>query len=372
MNNKKCPTCGMAMKKNGRTRAGAQRWRCRGCGSSSTHSYGSELADFNAFIGWLLSKDVHRSMPGGGRTFRRHNEGFWKMWPMPDVVDEVHRVIHVDGIYLERDLCVLIACTEEHVLSWYLARSEAVAAWSALLRTIAPPEVVVTDGGSGFASAVKKEWPSTRVQRCTFHAFSQVKRYTTTRPKLQAGQELYQLSKDLLHIGTLHQADLWVERLMQWCDFWNDFLNEKTRVEGGWEWTHDRLRKARRSLVKLVNDGTLFTYLDPELTVEGPLPSMNNVIEGGVNAQLRDVLRNHRGLKIDHRIKAVYWWCYMHTECPKSFSEIRRSMPTDDDIDLLREIYAGNPAPSMDPVEWGNGLTWSEFHNSTAYPYSVE
>ena len=104
MNNKKCPTCGMAMKRNGRTSAGAQRWRCRECGSSSTHSYGSELADFNAFIGWLLSKDVHRSMPGGGRTFRRRNEGFWKMWPMPDVVDEVHRVIHVDGIYLELSL----------------------------------------------------------------------------------------------------------------------------------------------------------------------------------------------------------------------------------------------------------------------------
>ena len=144
----------------------------------------------------------------------------------------------------------------------------------------------MTDGGSGFASAVKKEWPSTRVQRCAFHAFCKVKRYTTTRPKLQAGQEPYRLSKDLLHIGTLHQAGMWVERLMQWCDFWNDFLNEKTRVEGGWERTHDRLRKARRSLVKLVNDGTLFTYLDPELTAEGPLPSMNNVIEGGVNARL--------------------------------------------------------------------------------------
>lgn len=291
---------------------------------------------------------------------------------MPDVVDEVHRVVYVDGIYLERNLCVLIACTEEHVLSWYLARGETALAWKALLRTIAPPEVVVTDGGSGFASAVAAEWPRTRVQRCTFHAFCQVKRYTTSRPKLQAGRELYQLARDLLHIETLHQADLWVERLMQWCDLWNDFLNERTSADKDWEYMHARLRKARRSLVKLVNDGTLFTYLDPELTVEGPLPAMNNVIEGGVNAQLRDILRNHRGLRVDHRVKAVYWWCYMHTECPMAYREIKRSMPTDDDIDLLREIYSGNPAPSMDPVEWGNGLTWSEFHHSTAYPYSVE
>ena len=291
---------------------------------------------------------------------------------MPDVVDEVHRVVYVDGIYLERNLCVLIACTEEHVLSWYLARGETALAWKALLRTIAPPEVVVTDGGSGFASAVAAEWPRTRVQRCTFHAFCQVKRYTTSRPKLQAGRELYQLARDLLHIETLHQADLWVERLMQWCDFWNDFLNERTSADKDWEYVHARLRKARRSLVKLVNDGTLFTYLDPELTAEGPLPAMNNVIEGGVNAQLRDILRNHRGLRVDHRVKAVYWWCYMHTECPMAYREIKRSMPTDDDIDLLREIYSGNPAPSMDPVEWGNGLTWSEFHHSTAYPYSAE
>ena len=267
---------------------------------------------------------------------------------------------------------MLIACTEEHVLSWYLARGETALAWKALLRTIAPPEVVVTDGGSGFASAVAAEWPRTRVQRCTFHAFCQVKRYTTSRPKLQAGRELYQLARDLLHIETLHQADLWVERLMQWCDFWNDFLNERTSADKDWEYVHARLRKARRSLVKLVNDGTLFTYLDPELTVEGPLPAMNNVIEGGVNAQLRGILRNHRGLRVDHRVKAVYWWCYMHTECPMAYREIKRSMPTDDDIDLLREIYSGNPAPSMDPVEWGNGLTWSEFHHSTAYPYSVE
>ena len=118
-------------------------------------------------------------------------------------------------------------------------------------------------------------------------------------------------------IRTLHQADLWVERLLGWCDFWNDFLNERTRTDGRWEYAHERLRKARRWLVRLVNEGTLCTYLDPGLAAEGPLPSTNNVIEGGVNAQLRSVLRNHRGLKADRRVKAVYWWCYMHTEAPK-------------------------------------------------------
>lgn len=31
--------------------------------------------------------------------------------------------------------------------------------------------------------------------------------------------------------------------------------------------------------------GTLFTYLDPGLAKAGPLPSTNNMIEGGVNSQ---------------------------------------------------------------------------------------
>ena len=54
----------------------------------------------------------------------------------------------------------------------------------------------------------------------------------------------------------------------------------------------------RSSLSSLVSAGTLFTYLDPALAKAGPLPSTNNMIEGGVNSQLRAVLRNHRGLTV--------------------------------------------------------------------------
>ena len=35
----KCPCCGAAMRRNGRTTAGAQRWRCESCGASRTVSY---------------------------------------------------------------------------------------------------------------------------------------------------------------------------------------------------------------------------------------------------------------------------------------------------------------------------------------------
>ena len=59
-----------------------------------------------------MSKDTQLDMPGQGRTFRRKTSRFWGIWPMPEAVDEIHRVVFVDGIWIARDLVVLIACSE--------------------------------------------------------------------------------------------------------------------------------------------------------------------------------------------------------------------------------------------------------------------
>lgn len=73
---------------------------------------------------------------------------------------------------------------------------------------------------------------------------------------MQAGRELCALAEDLLAARALRRAALWVERPMRRRDFRNDFPNERTRVDGGWEHAHERLGKARRSLVRLSNDGS--------------------------------------------------------------------------------------------------------------------
>lgn len=64
---------------------------------------------------------------------------------------------------------------------------------------------------------------------------------------------------------------------------------------------------------------------------------------------MRAMLRNHRGLSELRRVKAVFWWCYMHTECPKGAAEVLRSMPTDEDIDLLYELYSGGRRAATGP-----------------------
>ena len=124
MKSKTCPACGAGMKRNGKTKAGAQRWRCRACGSSATHANDVSGRELKGFLEWLLSKERQLDMPGCGRTFRRRAERLWKIWPVPEFVDEVHRVVYADGIYLSREAVVPMARSDERVLSWHLARSE--------------------------------------------------------------------------------------------------------------------------------------------------------------------------------------------------------------------------------------------------------
>lgn len=112
-----CPHRGGRTKRNGRTSSGSQRWRCTACGASTTVRYDDTAARLDEFLGWLLSKDSQAAMPGGGRSFRRRTAEFWEVWPMPVPDGELHRVLHVDGIWVARDLVGLICCSGERVVS---------------------------------------------------------------------------------------------------------------------------------------------------------------------------------------------------------------------------------------------------------------
>lgn len=355
------------MTRHGKTSAGSQRWQCTSCKATETHPINNDAKLLKMFLDWLLSGKLQTDMPGEGRTFRRKTSKFWQVWPMPPLIDEMHHVIYVDGIYLSRKTVVLIARSEKYVLGWYLARTENSRAWKALMARISPPDVVICDGGTGFEKARRTTWPHTSVQRCTFHAFCQVKRYTTSRPKLPAGAQLYMLAKDLLHVKDAEQAVAWLERYSAWCVFWDVFLKERTLIENRYVLTHERLVKAKGGLDTLIRKGTLFTYLDPALVSEGSIPATNNKIEGAVNAPLRQMLRDHRGLSLIRRIKAVFWWCYMHTECPLHPSELLKVMPTDNDIEKYYHRLSEQEQSHGSIPMWGDAVAWGEFHNSSPY-----
>lgn len=364
------------MKRNGTTTAGRARWRCKaaGCGASKTRKNDTTAKDFQTFLNWLFSKESQSQMPGAGRTFRRKTKQFWDLWPMAPLIDEVFPVIYVDGIHVGRKAVVLIARNDTHVLGWYIARTENSAAWASLMGRIAPPDVVVADGGAGFAKARKLAWPDTKVQRCLFHIHNNIITRTTRRPRLLAAIELKIIARALLYIKEPSQADAWITQYMSWETKWANFLNETSAYTSGEvAHTHRRLVEAQGIIRRLAKAGTMFTYLDPALTQKlGILPSTTNLIEGATNSPLREMLRLHRGLKLDRRIKAIAWWCYQHTPHPLPATEILATMPTDQDIEeAYQRAYQNNPETirlaTGAPQLWGNAIDWHNMRHTTGY-----
>ena len=74
------------------------------------------------------------------------------------------------------------------------------------------------------------------------------------------------------------------------------------------------------------------------------------------------MLRNHRGLSIERRIKAVYWWCYMHSPEPLSLSEILNIMPTDKSIAAIYKKMGEKQKLEKSLSIWGDAIVWSDFH----------
>lgn len=266
MNQINCPICGKKCVKSGKTNAGSQRWLCKACKSSFTHKIDNNSKELKSFLEWLFGKEAQSTMPGEGRSFRRKTAKFWDIWTMPPKIEISGDVLFLDGIYLGRKACILICCDEKNVLVWYLCRYEHAGAWIALMKRIAEPRMVVSDGGTGFGKALKQIWPNAKHQRCIFHVFCQIKRYT-------------------------------------------------------------------------------------------------NRIEGGINSRLREMLRNHRGLSIERRIKAVFWWCYMHSPEPLSSTEILNIMPTDKSIARLYKKMNEKQRLEKSLSIWGDAIVWSDLHN---------
>ena len=146
----------------------------------------------------------------------------------------------------------------------------------------------------------------------------------------------------------------------------SDFLREMTIDEfGNKRSTHERLLKAESSLWRLIRQQTLFTFLE---CIDITVPTTNNRIEGGVNAQLRSMLRAHRGLSLERRLKAVYWWCYMHSPRPLSISDILNCMPTDESIAAIFKRLSNYCQIDRSIPQWGDAPVWNELHMSTDFP----
>lgn len=235
----------------------------------------------------------------------------------------VYDQIFLDGTYTAGG-CLIVAATVDHVIAWHWCTRETRDDYKKLLERITPPLVAVIDGGQGATSAIKKCWPKTKIQRCLVHAQRRVRRYTTSRPRTDAGRAIYRLALQLTKISTIDQASTWATHLHEFSTIYRHWLDEKTLITDPTTgtttrvWTHPQVRKAYNSLNYLWRSGQLFIYLTPPAGVldTDRIKSTTNSLEGGINAQLKLLARTHRGRGGEHQRRMLEWWLYLKTELP--------------------------------------------------------
>lgn len=311
------------MQKRGKTAAGTQRWLCVSC--SQSHSLGHDTQKrgrlLDRFVGWLLGKLSQDELTVPGRTWREQTEWCWQIVPKPGGPSEVHPIILLDGIRISGVVC-LIARTPTAVIVWRWVGWESSLTWTALLDKIPAPTVVVCDGQKGILLAIARCWPGTKIQRCFFHIWQNIRAKLTLHPQTEAGRQLLRLTRDLWLVKTQGQAVVWQQRLQEWFVEYGSFIQERTYFEQPishrrrWWYTHRGVRSAYRQYKELVKNDQLFVYLNRTLTAE-PIPRTTNYVEGGINSQIRTKLKLHRGLNQLHQQRLVEWYLYSRSGNPK-------------------------------------------------------
>lgn len=154
-------------------------------------------------------------------------------------------------------------------------------------------QAIVVDGKGG----VKGVFADIPIQHCQFHQMQTITHYLTTKPKLEASQELQSISLELTRLD----EETLTKLLADWHEKWKYFLKERTinSETGKWFYTHKRTRSAYRSLK--TNLPYLFTYQKyPELNI----PNTTNSLDGSFN-NLKKLVGIHSGLRKQRRWRVI-------------------------------------------------------------------
>jgi len=288
------------MRRNGRTSAGTERFRCLACGRSETKRRKDVHVrhDRDRFTSWLTgveSKSAVAERYGvSRRTLTREFGAFAKGADDPGHPPPrglAPRILIADAKFIEGNrLCALIALTEPDAIFWRFAGGENEATWTEFMQRFAPPLAVVADGEKGLARFVKRFWPETRFQRCHFHMVKLVIRHTTRDPKDEPSKEIFGLALRLKTVKTKAQRDQWVTLYRIWERRYAWYFKQKS--PGGH--AYRKLRSVRHAFRTALPD--LFTYLD----VEG-CPNTTNDVEGWINAAVAEKIARHRGMKSEEK-----------------------------------------------------------------------
>ena len=213
-------------------------------------------------------------------------------------------VITLDATFFARTDGLLVARAEGKNILWREIKTESIAKYEALLSDLVTAGMqfagFIIDGRVGVKILLLKRFPDIPLQLCQFHQLQIVRRYLTSRPKLEAGKQLLKITYDMARCG----LSRFTRKLFKWYRRWSVFLAEKTVGDGkqGWHYTHKKLRSAYRSLQG--NLPYLFTYLSH---TDIGMGKTTNSCDGSF-AHLKQKVGIHRGLRRHRRQKMLNYF----------------------------------------------------------------
>lgn len=295
------------MQRWGHSAAGKPRWFCRFCAKSHIQKRADTLQRWRKRLLrlWLIGnrtlEDIAAHNSCTARTLLNRFSGFWTDFPLPAIpLTLSHTYLVVDAIYLAgHSECVLIGRTGNGHVFWLFARQETLVAWVDFFRKLPIPTALICDAQSGLLSAVKAVWPNLPVQRCLAHLQRLAISKLTRNPQTSAGQELLKLVSSVHGVKTAEDRDKWVTDFAAWKCRWERFLKERTyglhpSGKNSWWYTHRRIRALKYTIEQSLSN--LFVF------IENPdVPRTSNLVEGGINSRLKELLRRHRGMSLEHK-----------------------------------------------------------------------
>lgn len=227
-------------------------------------------------------------------------------------------ILILDGTLISKDrvLLVVYELMSEQPLAWAFTHRECFSSWVKLLSGIKNKYQVTalaSDGQKGLIKAIQELFPDIPHQRCIAHIVRRSLAWLTRRPKTEAGAEL---RRHILKLKSVKSEDLaitWQQTFESWDEKHREFLKQKSvnpLTQKSW-FTHRRVR-AIRSLIKNAIP-SMFRYI-----ANPNIPNTTNSVEGGINSQLSELLRRHRG--ITRKQKEALATCFLYSKRKASLS----------------------------------------------------
>lgn len=318
-----CKTCCNKLRKNGYTSKGTRRWRCLKCGKSMVLKR-TDVRNKNIGVGVrnsLIAKEPTNTISlrrGTSRATeaRKRQLCIRQGIVLPPITGEVYDWIMIDATWLAHS-AVGIVRARKHVVYWEFHPKEGLSMWLSILSKMPRPSCVVCDGQKGMLEAIRRLWGEDMViQRCHFHIMQNMRRglpYSSKEPAVQ----------DMLYIRNLIGLIHYPDQKQDFIDIFNEtygkhreFVDEHTMKPCPTgqlfpKYKHAKLHTVYVQMQELIANDNIFTFITyPGLNI----PNTTNLLEGGINSAISELLLVHRGLNYEGQCYLINEYLWSKTE----------------------------------------------------------